>query len=403
MLKKLLAAVLTSCVALVLGSTTIQADVIYYHDFNLSGTLYSIDTDVGVENVVGNTGLTDSWGMAFAPDGTLYGYHRADQSLYIIDINDASTTLVGVSGLGGTEALAVDASGTIVINSGLNMYSLSAADGSPTLIGTITGATHVPDGLSYSPVDLTVSGIGVVPAGSLFSVDSGRLYVMDPVTFASTFVGSTAGSETLAFGPDGTLYVHNFSNQFLTYDLTTLTSTPLAATSPNIVASAVEQLIEVSIDIKFCSDPNAFNCKKNGVLPVTIFGTAGFDVADIDVDSLRLCLADDLSACTGAPRDSSINDRGDPLTDLGAAQCAVVEVDEDVFVEMDYLNPDGYDDLDAAFEASEVQDLLESFCLADKGTVSASLVITGATVSGTPIFSVPLDDVGIDRLLKQNK
>ena len=70
---------------------------------------------------------------------------------------------------------------------------------------------------------------------------------------------------------------------------------------------------------------------------------------------------------------------------------------------MDYLNPDGYDDLDAAFEASEVQDLLESFCLADKGTVSASLVITGATVSGTPIFSVPLDDVGIDRLLKQNK
>jgi hypothetical protein len=159
---------------------------------------------------------------------------------------------------------------------------------------------------------------------------------------------------------------------------------------------------EVAIDIKFCSDPNAFNCKKKGVLPVTIFGTDSFDVASIDLSTLQLC-TEDLSVCTGAPRDYSIADRGDPTSDLGAAQCALLEVEEGIFEEQDYLNPDGFLDLDAAFEASEVQDMLGTFCGSARNAISETLVITGSTLDGTPIISVPIGNTGTDQLVKKNK
>ena len=73
----------------------------------------------------------------------------------------------------------------------------------------------------------------------------------------------------------------------------------------------------IAIDIKFCSDPNAFNCKKKGVLPVTIFGTEDFDLQSLDSSSMRLC-PEGFAACTGAPRDWSFADRGDPTSDIGA-------------------------------------------------------------------------------------
>jgi len=157
--------------------------------------------------------------------------------------------------------------------------------------------------------------------------------------------------------------------------------------------------IEVAIDIKFCSDPNAFNCKKKGVLPVTIFGAPDFLVEDIDPGTLQLCTAD-LSTCTGAPRDYSYADRGDPTTDLGEAMCAI---NPDTGEEE--LNPDGFPDLDAAFETSEVKAILGDFCdEAAKGDVSEPLVIIGQTYDGMPIYSVPAhDNTGIDRLVKVNK
>jgi len=161
--------------------------------------------------------------------------------------------------------------------------------------------------------------------------------------------------------------------------------------------------LEVTIDIKFCSDPNAFNCKKKGVLPVTIFGTADFFVEDIDFSSVQLC-TEDLVFCTGAPRDWSFADRGTP-SDAGAAQCGLVEEPplSGILVEMDYLNPDTYLDVDVAFEAHEVRDMLGAFCSADKGTISEPLVITGTTMNGVTLFSVPVPNVGIDQLWKANK
>ena len=43
----------------------------------------------------------------------------------------------------------------------------------------------------------------------------------------------------------------------------------------------------VAIDIKPGSDPNCFNVNGHGVIPVAVFGSANFVVADVDFGSLK--------------------------------------------------------------------------------------------------------------------
>ncbi|GGO87235.1 hypothetical protein GCM10011348_39950 [Marinobacterium nitratireducens] len=156
---------------------------------------------------------------------------------------------------------------------------------------------------------------------------------------------------------------------------------------------------EVDIDIKFCSDPNAFNQKKKGGLPVTIFGN-GVDVADIDVDTLQLCTDAAGTDCTAPGVHSySIADRGDPSSDLGAASCAI---DPATGEELHTLNPDGYDDLDAVFYAPDVATLLDStYGPLVKGDEVGPLYLVGYLYDDTPITSVPVNSVGVDMLLIQ--
>ena len=184
--------------------------------------------------------------------------------------------------------------------------------------------------------------------------------------------------------------------------LTVMEIRPVASAADEDISIAAQEIsfnIEPDIDIKFCSDPNAFNCKKRGVLPVTIFGTDDFDVTEVDISTLRLC-RDDTGDCIGPPTDWSIDDRGDPTSDLGAAMCAI---DPDTGEELHTLNPDGFWDLDAAFDAGDVQTLLGDFCGGPKNGVSATLFIEGETFDGTPIESIPVGNTGIDQLVKKNR
>jgi len=158
--------------------------------------------------------------------------------------------------------------------------------------------------------------------------------------------------------------------------------------------------LDVNIDIKFCSNPNGFNCKKRGALPVTIFGSADLDVNEIDVSTVQLCLAsgpDDPANCISAVDAQFPEDRGDPDTDLGAAQCAVIDG-----VEQRFLNPDGFEDLDVLFNAPQVATLTECSTLS-KGAASSTLVIKGELNDDTPFISIPEDSIGIDQLLIQTK
>jgi hypothetical protein len=156
---------------------------------------------------------------------------------------------------------------------------------------------------------------------------------------------------------------------------------------------------EVDIDIKFCSNPNAHNCRSGGVLPVTIFGSADLDVLDIDLASLQLCRSDtDLCAPAGSVTDltSSIDDRG-TAGDRGTADC--VRNDDG----LDVRNPDGFADLDAGFDKFAVSDLLDVCAEGSKGESSVPLFIQGSLLDGTPIISIPVGTDGIDQLVRQNR
>jgi hypothetical protein len=162
--------------------------------------------------------------------------------------------------------------------------------------------------------------------------------------------------------------------------------------------------IEVAIDIKFCSNPNAHNCRSGGVLPVTIFGAADLDVANIDLASLQLCRADG-GGCT--PLGSAIDskppaDRGGP-GDRGTSECVRIDTDGDGVPDLDVLNPDGFDDLDAGFDKSAVSDLLDVCAVGSKGDSSVALFIQGSLLDGTPIFSTPVGTDGIDQLVRKNR
>jgi len=155
--------------------------------------------------------------------------------------------------------------------------------------------------------------------------------------------------------------------------------------------------IPLSIDIQFCGDSNAINCKKKGAVPVTIFG-GSVDVGEIDVDSLRLCLASDPGTCIASgPKDFALADRGNPATDLGVDMCMVVDG-----VEQDYVLPDGETDLDVAFDAQEVAALIGCDNLSTGGN-SETLILVGETLGGQGVVSVPVGDMGIDQLVKVGK
>ena len=78
-------------------------------------------------------------------------------------------------------------------------------------------------------------------------------------------------------------------------------------------------------------------------------------------------------------------------------------IDPATGLEPHFLNPDGFLDFDAAFEASEVRDMLGVFCSGLKNGVSPTLVITGSTFGGIPFSSAPIGSTGIDQLVKKNK
>lgn len=177
-------------------------------------------------------------------------------------------------------------------------------------------------------------------------------------------------------------------------------TTSVGSTEAVIIAMLGDPTIHASIDVKFLSNPNAHNCKLkgNGVVPVTIFGSAELDVSQIDVATLALERVDATGGQVTPPRNASIADRGDPTTDLGADQGAIVDGEE-----QDYLNQDGYDDIDVGFIKNDVTALI-SCDLLNRNAVSPTLRITGMLLDGvTPIMSDAVDNIGVDQLVIKNQ
>lgn len=118
-------------------------------------------------------------------------------------------------------------------------------------------------------------------------------------------------------------------------------------------------LLTVGVDVKPGSCPNPLNVKSKGVLPVAVLGTEEFDVATIDLATLRLAGV--------APIRSSFEDVATPA-DGDDCDCTTA-------------GPDGHIDLSLKFNTQDIVNAIGE--VADGETLELSL--TGELLDGTAI------------------
>ncbi|MHC4129797.1 MAG: hypothetical protein ACYSUA_16850, partial [Planctomycetota bacterium] len=125
--------------------------------------------------------------------------------------------------------------------------------------------------------------------------------------------------------------------------------------------------VTAAVDIKPGSCPNSFNRKSRGKLPVAVLGTADFDVADIDVDTVEVSRADGVGGSVAPLRTGS----GDVGTPFEGEPCDCHE-----------MGGDGWDDLTLKFRSREVVAALELGTL--MGGDFVELTVSGSLLDGTP-------------------
>jgi hypothetical protein len=98
-----------------------------------------------------------------------------------------------------------------------------------------------------------------------------------------------------------------------------------------------EEPITVPVDIKPGGCPNPWNTKSDGVMPIAILGTAGFDVTTVDPATVRLAGV--------APMRSALEDVATPFEPFTGKTEALACVS---------LGPDGFVDLSLKFDSREI-------------------------------------------------
>lgn len=129
------------------------------------------------------------------------------------------------------------------------------------------------------------------------------------------------------------------------------------------------------LDIKPGSCPNSYNRTSHGNLPVSILGSAGFDVADIDIATVTMRNSNEFFPNNFGSIGASnflIEDTGTPVADGGACGAACV---------CHEAEGDGTDDLSMHFDTDALVLALE-LDVSEPGDL-VELVITGNLLDGT--------------------
>jgi hypothetical protein len=227
----LMIAVVLCSVASAMGSP------VMYTVAGVTDELITINLSNGSASVVGPIGFDSwAWGLAFSPvpigpypAGSLFGVETSTDLLYTFNLNTGAATPIG-NGLGTefAESLTFDLTGNLFTMDGSSMYQVNP------LTGVATFLSNGPelDGLDVAPVDVTISGGTVLPAGTIFGVDSGGIaHSVNPFTGSSVNLGNVSqdfADETIAFAPDGTLY--GLGTPVSDYDLNLISLNPLSGT-----------------------------------------------------------------------------------------------------------------------------------------------------------------------------
>jgi hypothetical protein len=212
-----------------------NASVIYVEaGTNQFGT---IDPTTGAYHYIGTT-TVQLGGLGFASDGRLYGL-AADSMLYIVNTATAELTSVGLANLGPRSSWGMGATsdGTLYANWSNNIYVINPQNAASTLVGPLGVVTG--DGMSGDGSGHLYIGKNTAPSG-LLSVDR--------TTGQASSVGGVNTNYDWLFGmafTDGTMYGLRYDNgQIFALDLsngnTTLTSTYDVNAAGHVYAAAAQ-------------------------------------------------------------------------------------------------------------------------------------------------------------------
>ena len=192
--------------ALALSAAPASASLIALEFTSAAGTtpgdLISVNPGTGAGSVIGTTDVVGGFGLADRGN-RLFSFDQTRDVLVEIDATTGATVAdfdIGSGDLGGEGALSFRADGIGFItysSSQIATFDLDA--GTFTNIGSMT---------------VQIDGLDFAADGTLFGIsqDTLELFIIDPVTAATTLVGDTGLDDTgsalagLTFAADGTLY-----------------------------------------------------------------------------------------------------------------------------------------------------------------------------------------------------
>jgi hypothetical protein len=258
-----------------------QTHVIYAStsnaDANFPGQLISIDWRTGAGTRIGllTDGTQTAADLAFASDGTLYGWLSRGKQLATIDLVSGTATAVGPSGLNTFgSGLAISAIGTLYLTGG-------GDGGSLTLIDTATG----------SPVS-TVPLIG----------GSGLSEPINALAFSQS--GALFGSRGTSCSPCETA-------DLLTINTTTGNITRIGPSVNKLDAIVFHPLVRIDVALL---EPRGTEVKvgRRSPLTIVILGSDTFDVQDVDGSTIEFGPDSATVTHRRGPHLKDINDDGRP-------------------------------------------------------------------------------------------
>ena len=149
---------------------------------NPDARLATVDPSTGGVTVFGKPFGTylRMMGLAFAPDGTLYGSSPITNSLYRLDLVTGLPELVGAFGVNGVMDLATGPDGELYANTTSALYRVDPRSGTATLAARVSGARMLM-GIAFGGNQLYAT---------TYEADSG-IYRVDLGTGAATLVART--------------------------------------------------------------------------------------------------------------------------------------------------------------------------------------------------------------------
>lgn len=175
------------------------APIAYAVDTN--SNLYSIDLANANATLIGNTGAGFIEGLALSPSGQLYGTTDSG-SFHQLNTLTGAATLIGSTGLGNIEGL--DFNGNTLLASNFDttpsIYSIDVTSGAPTLVVTATSETDNVRAMT------TLDGNTMLIRTDLPGPNT--LREIDLTTGATTILGNLGGGlfAAIDFADDGFLY-----------------------------------------------------------------------------------------------------------------------------------------------------------------------------------------------------